>query len=384
MAMGAVLQEVDLVFVLIETFSGKRALDDEEIPIDGEDVVNWGNKWVIDGKWLRPFVRIKMDVRRKALQLGTQLMGGFAIPKARTAEFLQLLEKSRLEWEKAVDDFIAAYPRLVLEWADAHPKFRDGILKAAPSVTKLRQKGFRFAFEALQVNPVQPQTASGTPLGGNILAQELPGLRGQVACDIAKDVDNNYSGGSGKTTTNRVFGLLSRTRDKLRSFAFLEPNFEKAAQDVQEVMDAMPLTGTIKGADFLLLNGLMGRLAQPDKILAGELSMVLMSEGRTTVPVSPDLFASLPAESVSASTETVACGTDLAAPAPSSGFADYQPADLDAERTSGEEPSLDRIEIGTPEPVKSAEVFAFPAVDDHNQSSQSSEPAKPKGRLVHW
>lgn len=260
------LDELDLVYFDIQAISGKSTLDETEIPEEDRKAVRPGTVSHFDMAHLRPFERIRKEVRRIALQHGTRLMGGFAFPKANTQSFLDAIQHTKAEWDEAVTEFIGHYDDYVDQWCLENPTRAPTIRFSRPPRDALLGK-FRFAYQGFTI-------ASAGVAGSTILEEDIQGLPAQVCAEVAQDLKHNFDGQKG-VVSQRVRRLLQRTRTKFDSFAFLDPALANASARIKDALDALPKAGPIAGNDFLILAGLVGVLQQPAKVLAGQLETVI-------------------------------------------------------------------------------------------------------------
>lgn len=279
MAELAHLEKLVLVGTSLSIFSGKAALDDEETPSDGGDVVDWGSKWVIDPKLLKPFHRLKTQVERLKIIYGTKTFWGCATVKEKADILLEKLGELEPSFDKAKTEFINGYSQSVREWAAKNPRWHDSIIESAPPVERIERR-MRFRFARFGVTSMD---------GGNgLIEEEIDGLAGNVAKEIAKDAKESF-GGDGKTT-QRVRAMINRIRDKALTFSFLDstlpvPALGRLVETIDDVMRRLPDKGVIQGADYMLLSALMSHLSSPSKILAAEQISFVLEEAPAVVQV---------------------------------------------------------------------------------------------------
>lgn len=274
------LEQVELVHVAIRQFSGQKTLDDSEMAMDDENVVIKGSKWVIDKAKLRNFGRIRAEVARVGLQYGTRFMDGYAVPKAHMKETLSHFDRLQAEWDDMVEEFLLQYPSYVDEWANEKPKWAVSIRRSAPSVEHLRRT-FTFGYQAFKINPTTE------PGSGSLIFSSLDSMGMQVSKEVAQDLKTNF-GGSQSQYTQRVRTTLERCKAKFDAFAFLDPMLAAAATRIQGALDTMPKEGAIKGNDFLVLAGLVSLLSQPEKVMSGQLTMVIPSSADASESLFPE------------------------------------------------------------------------------------------------
>lgn len=259
------LNNIDVVAVECRKFGGLCTLDDSEANVDNEQVATKGNKRIIDLKALRPFASLKYAYLKVCLRYGTSFMGGFAIPKANTQLVLEELARIKKEWDLSVEDFIAAYPTHVEEWAQAKPSWADSIRRDAPSPGSVR-RSFRFSYQAFEVNPSLVDNA------GSMVEEDLGSLSYKVCKDVSDEMKENFREHK-QQVSQKTRRVLERARDKFLAFQFLDPVLGQAAAEIQKTLDFLPKTGPIKDTPMLVLLGLVATLQQPKKVLTGMLSM---------------------------------------------------------------------------------------------------------------
>lgn len=257
-----VLERVVLVQVVLNAYGGATALAEDEVPDNGGDVVRWGNKYVVDPKALRPVGKFRQAVKRVCTMHATRMMEAWGCPVENIQTLLSDLSLIKQQFEDFSAEFVREFPRLNQEWANHKPEWRDSILAAAPEQSFIASR-FGFRVGAYSINPAQVTGA------GTLIEDEVFGLAGQVAKEIAQDIKDAFRLGITNCTT-KSFGPLERARDKARSFGFLDPALIALVDLVNEGLGALRKTGEFRlsGVDLLLLQGLVGIMENPSKILA--------------------------------------------------------------------------------------------------------------------
>lgn len=290
-----VLNDLVIVGAKIRIFSGKRALDDNETPDNGGDVVDWGSKWVIDRKLLKPFNKIKMAVERLKRTYATKFLDECVAPPERATVLIQKIKTYEPEWKTETAAFLKAYPQAVYDWAQrpANSEWRQSIIDSAPDVGDV-EKRLSFRVGGYKIGVIDEHS--------DLLADEVAGLAGQVAMEVATYVRNSFEGGDGQTT-QRVRNLIVKVKTKLMDFAFLDDALTKAVARIDETMSRLPPTGVIAGVDFMLLQSLMAFLSNPKQILYGEELQVIADDPTEELLVMPQPELFVPTQSVAVQQE---------------------------------------------------------------------------------
>jgi hypothetical protein len=266
------LSHMTVISLDITAFGGKTVLSAEDLGDVAEelpaDIVDLGSKKIVNTKTLRPFMKLRKRAQRAMLDMGgTKFLGAYGFAEEKFNAAYAKANEIQTEWEQETQAFLKEYPDHILDWANAHPEWKDKILQSAPAVAEI-EKRIQFNIRAFKVATPVP---GDNQFDGN-LTEELAGIAGQVVQEIAQDVKGTWKGGpesgvAGDRTTQAVKRLLKRVSDKAESLSFVDTRLSKIAKLVSTTAATLPSTGTIEGRDYLMVKGLMDMLLDPKALL---------------------------------------------------------------------------------------------------------------------
>lgn len=230
---------------------------------DGTDDQAYTNGSVryIDPKELSYFTSARSAAGRICRQNGARFLSGYAIADDRLDKVLASLEEIAIEVASKKSHLIANYDAMRADWLAKNPSISTWATKFPEIGYVDRQTGMSVAVYKISPFAMKPESSLDDGV-----AQELAGLPWQILQEIAQDVSVTWQPGA-QRVTQRIKGLLTRVRDKLRSLEFLGGNLRTISQAIEDVMMRLPSSGPIEGADFVLLTGLLHSLSDPNRIV---------------------------------------------------------------------------------------------------------------------
>lgn len=247
---------INVVNVEVHTISGGITKD-----VAQSEAFTSGAVRYIDAAILRPFGTARTMSNRLCQANGTRFLSGWAISDERLPIVLEGLKKYQQDVEAARENLVDNYEEHLANWETLHPEIKPW-RNSFPKVHRARASGMSVA-----VYKIQPQDMESAGFDRNGVERELEGLPWQILEEIAQDVSEAWIPGSDRAT-QKIKGLLTRVRDKLRSLEFLGGNLRSIARAIEDVMSRLPAAGSITGPDFVMLSGLLHSLADPHRAAA--------------------------------------------------------------------------------------------------------------------
>ena len=265
----------------ISNKESERFVNNKEIPKDGKKKmkgITLGSKPFIDPneKLYRRLSNISANVRRYMLQQGERLgEKSFSIKVESAQKVADKLKELIAEFNLAKLEFVSAFPRLVKEHAEkieqkGFTEWAELIRKKAPPTSDI-ELAISFTLDIMKIECVtQDYGIEPEADHSHIRHQDLP-LR--VAQGIATDV--RVAARSlfkpGKTSASQdVPPVIVRARDKAAEFADVNPRLASLVDLLDDVLGRLPKEGHLVGADYLLLQGVVSMLSDPDQILGAQ------------------------------------------------------------------------------------------------------------------
>lgn len=263
------LDNVIAVSLGISTWTGRKKLRLEDLKdVDGNkippsELASLGSKRIIDPKRIAVFEALRRRCERALSKIGVRFMGGWAIPEDRLDDITREMKANRLEFESEKALLLCDYEQVVNEWINAHPGWEE-VIRSAITPIEYVQAQLRFEWYAFKL--VTPADSEGEATQG--LANATKGLGGRLLEEIATKAKETWEVTfKGKEmVTRKALRPIVAMREKMEALAFLNPVAMPTIDLIDEVLNALPKSGDIKGRDLSSLMGLLSVLSDPERI----------------------------------------------------------------------------------------------------------------------
>lgn len=261
------LQQVDIIAITVSIWSGRKKLTSGDLKVDDamlppEEVASLGHKKVMDPEALAPFHQLKKQMERIAEKVGFRFLGGFAIPKSKTACVATGIKKLIAEFETKRAAFIAGYDNAVENWVAKHPEFEAPLRRAIEPANVIAGK-IHARIAVYQVSPSEQDDGSLVEEAG----QMTDLLFGEVAAAANDMWERVMANKLGSTQINRRNAApLRALRDKLDSMSFLDGGIAVVVEKIDDVLNRFPPEGPITGALYHEVMSLLQILSDRGKI----------------------------------------------------------------------------------------------------------------------
>ncbi|MCL1107511.1 DUF3150 domain-containing protein [Shewanella algicola] len=268
-------QGVCVVSVINQASCGEKSLPKVKVELDGQ----LQDSDSIKGSKIRWFPSEPLRFASKAKQQTSRLLSAFGVrwgdmtivPLARLDELQKEIDVIETEWKIALQDMLDNYDSLVSEWQmsnlDVAAIMRRYTLDKA-------EFGGRFKMKMLPPVAFSPLIAEGDKESAEELADDILGnLYGEVA-KMASDIydksffvaDANGHKVARTKANRRIKDTFKGLIDKLEGLSFLDSNIEKVVAQTNLVLDSMPKTGWIEGANLSNLARWTLVMSNPDTL----------------------------------------------------------------------------------------------------------------------
>ncbi len=253
-----VLKCILAVNLNVNIWSAKRKLNPDDFvhsELPPESLASLGSKRICDPKALKIFSTLKARAVNVLDRSGVRFLGGWAIPEAKAAEIVNLLDMIAEEFKHAKDKFMKNYDQAVQNWIADNPGWEKII---ATSVVSADYVAERIAFN-WQVFKVVNPTGRKKALIETGLQSEVDNLGCTLFGEIAKDAREAFhrSFMSKSMITRKALSPLKNIQQKLHDLSFIEPRVAPVASLIQSALDKIPGKGAISGTTLLMFNGLL-------------------------------------------------------------------------------------------------------------------------------
>lgn len=224
-----ITQDGVLLCVELSSYTGAAKLEWQDMGVldaPDKDKVSSGSKRLIDKAVLQPFGTIATQAGRVCDEYGIKLFKRcWFVSNGMLPELSQKLDTLRLEWDKAVQEFIDNYEAYCAKWLDAcrndsrvTGSLLDAIRSAQPDIASLGKR-FRFGVRAFGIQPV-------TTVGDTeAMIQSLPDeALGQILDLLRKSGRNKNS--------------LVTVAERCEAFAFVNPRIAMLKSVLEQLADA--------------------------------------------------------------------------------------------------------------------------------------------------
>lgn len=280
------LQKVDILSLDVSIWTAWKRLRPEDLKLgDGaelppEEVAHLGSKRVMDPERLHPFLKLKKQMERACEAIGIRFLGGYAIPRDKTADLSKVLDRIAAEFEAEKRDFLAEYDKAVEEWVAKHPRFEDALRRAIEPVSAIGNRlGASFS-----IYRIAPAEDSGS------LDREVLRMGNKLLDEVAREANETYEKSvavrTEKNVSKRIAAPLRRIRDKLDGLSFLDGAVLPMVAAIDELLASFPAEGkVVEGALYHEIVAMILILSDPEK-------MRKHAATRAASPGPADLFSS--------------------------------------------------------------------------------------------
>jgi hypothetical protein len=259
--MKEILSELVIVSTRITLWSGRKRLREEDLKLaDGSQLpptalASLGSKKVMDPAALAPFERLKRRAEREILAVGTRFLNGYAVPKAKLKDLMVCLAAIEAEFAATRQDFLAEYDQAVAGWIAANPGWEEAIRRSVEDVEHVRRQ-LSFAVQSFTISAHRSHRSG--------LQKEVSGLAGQLRQEVGQLARAAWEASfAGKTEVGqRAIRPLRSLLSKVEGLVFLEQGLHELVSGIGSILDGLPTSGPIKGADFAAVCGCLQLLGE--------------------------------------------------------------------------------------------------------------------------
>ncbi|KRW83760.1 DUF3150 domain-containing protein [Marinobacter sp. P4B1] len=263
-----ILEQVVCVSLDVRIWSGRRMLKKEDLMVQGtlppSDLVSLGSKKIIDPSELSVFNAMKKRMERACLEYGTRFLGGYAVPLERFNELSAELNDAVNEATMKKQDLLNRYDSLIDSWCAKHPTY-EAIIRKATVPSPVVDERINFNWMSFRVNPVTNDEEAEKRLD-----TQVKGLGQKLMDEISKEAEIIYgrSFKDKQEVTQKIIAPIRRLQKKMVSLSFVDNRIKPLSKEIDDVLDALPKTGKLKGMEFFALRGLMELLSDDERIRA--------------------------------------------------------------------------------------------------------------------
>jgi len=268
-------QGVCVVNVITMAACGEKSLPKVKVELDGK----LQDSDSIKGSKIRWFPKEPLNFTSKTKQSISRVLNSYGVrwgdmtivPLARLEELQNEIASIEVDWAIALKDMLDNYDTLVSDWQMSNLDVAD--IMRRYTMDKL-EFGGRFKMKMLPPVAFSPLIQEGDNESAEELADDiLSNLYDEVA-KMASDIydksffvaDANGRKVARTKANRRIKDSFKRLIQKLEGLSFLDSNIEKVVSQTNVVLDSMPLTGWIEGANLSNLARWTLVMSNPDML----------------------------------------------------------------------------------------------------------------------
>ncbi|WP_240744263.1 DUF3150 domain-containing protein [Desulfopila sp. IMCC35006] len=267
-----------------------------------EELTSLGSKKICNPEDLRIFSTLKSRAVTMLDHVGVRFLSGWGIPQSMANQVVKDLQVIHDEFMAAKDTFLSSYDQSVLDWVNQHMEWKEIIENSVVSADYVSSRlGFRW--QLFQLAPPQEKFIHDG------LKDEVAKLGSTLYGEIARTAEDTWKKCySGKDqVSQKALSPLRSIYEKLSGLSFVEPCAAPISNLLKIAFDQIPSKGFIKGADLLMIQGVLALLRDPVSLIEHGKSII---KGRTPesvlqLLVQPDDTQCTPTPKVIGQSETI-------------------------------------------------------------------------------
>lgn len=254
-----------VVYLYFRQWTGTVSMcqDDYSVGKDGslppqQVAANYGQKRVIDPKYLRVFEALKKRAESLLADHGLPFCKGTVIPLAQAKVVLTSLADIARDYNKERDAFVAQLEERSQEWINRNPDFAEQI-KAASPVAKDIATRINADFAVMRFQPLGPEVDVSQSLN-----RAVDGLFAEVIADVAKRSAQLYRrsvfGKKPEDLSQRTLSAIKTMRVKLTGLRFLNSGVGPIIALLDRLLGILPAKGKFSVHQYNAFNAALGLL----------------------------------------------------------------------------------------------------------------------------
>lgn len=266
-----ILDQAVWININYRTWQGKKTLTRAEInkysnldELPPESLITPGSKSIANPDNLTKINSFGKKVARECEKLCLKVFGLYGTSAEASEELLQLLAKYKIQHTQMISDYLDSYETETDEWIMKHPKWEQWLRSSMLSRADIESK-FTFEFQAFKL------TSGGEgALMNDGLEKAEGGLLGTLLSEIEKMArlawDTSFE--NRDKTSQKAIRPIRTILTKLDTLSFIDGKVLKLTKRVQDVLDALPKSGFIEGADLSSVCGALNLLCSSQRMSA--------------------------------------------------------------------------------------------------------------------
>jgi hypothetical protein len=227
-----------------------------------EELTSLGSKKICNPEYLRIFSKLKSRAVTILDRVGVRFLSGWAMPQSLADQVVNDLQAIHDEFMAAKDTFLNSYDQSVLDWVNQHMEWKNIIESSVVGADYVSSRlGFKWQLFQLAA-PEKEFVHDGLKDEVSKLGSTLYGEIARAAGDTWKKC---YSGKD--QVSHKAISPLRSIYEKINGLSFVEPCAAPIAGLLKIALGQVPLKGFIKGADLLMIQGVLALLRDPTSLI---------------------------------------------------------------------------------------------------------------------
>lgn len=264
------LDQTVWVHINYRSWQGKKTLTRAEVnkfatnDIPPEDLITPGSKAIADPEKLKAISSLGKKIHRECEKVCLKAFGAYGTSIEASEALLVKLQDYKDQHQQLVSDYLDSYDQSNDDWVAEHPQWSDW-LKHSMLARKDIENRFKFDVQAYKIS-----SGGESALLNDGLQKEQSGLLGTLLREIEKMAENAWETSflNKEKTSQKALRPINTILNKLETLSYIDGKVSVIVRRVKAVLDAMPKTGFIEGADLSAACGLLNLLSSSDRMIA--------------------------------------------------------------------------------------------------------------------
>ena len=264
-----VLDQTVWIHINYRTWQGKKTLTRQEIQrysdpdkTPPEDLITPGTKAIADPERLKKITSLGKRIHRECEKVCLKAFGAYGTSTEASEALMTRLQAFKDEHNALLTEYLDNYEASNNEWVKEHPEWEEWLRNSMLSRSEIENR-FKFEFQAYKIS-----SGGEGALMNDGLEQEQSGLFGQLLLEVERMANDAWeqSFENRDKTSQKALRPIKTILNKLETLSYISGKVGVLTNRVKVVLDALPKSGFIEGADLSSVCGLLNLLSSSRKM----------------------------------------------------------------------------------------------------------------------
>ena len=264
-----VLDQTVWIHINYRTWQGKKTLTRDELKryadpskTPPEDLITPGTKAIADPEKLKRINSLGKRIHRECEKVCLKAFGAYGTSIEAGETLLARLQELKDEHHMLISEYLDSYEQSNIEWINDHPQWEDWLRNSMMSRGEIENR-FKFEYQAYKIS-----SGGQGALMNDGLIQEQNGLLGQLLLEIEKMANDAWvaSYENRDKTGQKALSPIRTILNKLKTLSYISNKVNVLIKRVNDVLNSMPKSGPIEGADLSSVCGLLNLLGSSKRM----------------------------------------------------------------------------------------------------------------------